>query len=68
MFRYVYAVAVLMGLFGYAAGVTAQQPLPGKTDWPLFGGTAARNMVNLIDKNIPVDWCVEKGKEKNVKW
>jgi outer membrane protein assembly factor BamB len=25
-------------------------------------------MVNLTDKNIPTEWSVEKGKEKNVKW
>ncbi len=39
-----------------------------KTDSPLYGGTTARNMVNLIDKNVPIDWNVEDGKHKNVKW
>src|SRR5262249_54884438 len=35
----------------------------------MFGGTPSRNMVNLIDKNIPDDFVVRpKGKEKNVKW
>lgn len=28
-------------------------PAAAKTDWPMFGGTPARNMVNLTDKNIP---------------
>ncbi len=37
-------------------------------EWPLFGGTINRNLVNLVDKNIPEDWVVEKGKEKNIKW
>ena len=37
-------------------------------DWPLFGGTPSRNMVNLIDKNVPTEWSVEEGKEKNIKW
>lgn len=41
---------------------------PANGDWPMFGGTPARNMVNLVDKNIPADWSVEEGKRKNVKW
>ncbi len=40
----------------------------GKSDSPLFGGTPARNMVNLTDKNIPTSWNVEEGKKKNIKW
>ena len=39
-----------------------------KSDAPLFGGTPARNMVNLVDKDIPIDWSVEEGKGKNIKW
>src|SRR5262249_44973953 len=34
----------------------------------MFGGSAGRNMVNLVDKNVPTEWSVEPGKEKNVKW
>jgi outer membrane protein assembly factor BamB len=44
--------------------------------WPTFGGSSSRNMVNLIDRNIPAEWHIEKrdrdGKitepGKNVKW
>jgi outer membrane protein assembly factor BamB len=36
--------------------------------WPLFGGTLSRNMVNLVEKNMPQEWSVEPGKEKNIKW
>lgn len=36
--------------------------------WPLFGGTVARNLVNLVDKNIPTTWDNHKGREKNIKW
>src|ERR1051326_5471104 len=39
-----------------------------KSDSPLFGGTPFRNMVNLVDKNVPTDWNVEPGKFKNIKW
>jgi outer membrane protein assembly factor BamB len=34
----------------------------------MFGGTPQRNMVNTVDKNTPVDWSIEKGKSKNIKW
>jgi outer membrane protein assembly factor BamB len=52
--------------------VAAQKEAGGesspKDGWPLFGGTPARNMVNLNDKNIPTDWSVEEGKLINIKW
>ncbi|HZZ77842.1 MAG TPA: PQQ-binding-like beta-propeller repeat protein [Gemmataceae bacterium] len=41
---------------------------PARTDSPMFGGTPQRNMVNTVDKNIPIDWSVEEGKLKNIKW
>ena len=47
------------------------QPV-GKTDARsqvlMFGGTPQRNMVNLVDKNTPIDWSIEDGKKKNIKW
>jgi outer membrane protein assembly factor BamB len=33
-----------------------------------FGGTIDRNMVNLVDKNVPTTWSVADGKLKNIKW
>ncbi len=36
--------------------------------WHMFGGSNQRNLVNTLDKNVPTDWSVEKGKEKNIKW
>jgi outer membrane protein assembly factor BamB len=35
-------------------------------DWPLFGGSIQRNMVNLVEKNVPTDWDVKTN--KNIKW
>lgn len=35
-------------------------------DWPMWGGTPARNMVNKTEKNIPAEWNVQTG--KNIKW
>lgn len=48
----------------------ASSPAEGSLrGWPMFGGTPARNMVNLIDKNIPTEWETRRGEEKkNVKW
>ena len=39
------------------------------TPTAMLGGTPSRNMVNLVEKDVPVDFAVRpKGKEKNVKW
>lgn len=35
-------------------------------NWPTFGGSAQRNMVDPIDKNIPTDWDVAA--KKGVRW
>jgi outer membrane protein assembly factor BamB len=40
----------------------------GKSDCLLFGGSPQRNLVNLVDKNVPIEWSIEEGKEKNIKW
>jgi outer membrane protein assembly factor BamB len=37
-------------------------------DWPMFGGTIHRNLVNTVDKGLPATWSIQKGKEQNVKW
>lgn len=39
-----------------------------KGSWPMFGGSASRNMVNTQDQNIPTEWSVAEGKTKNIKW
>ena len=35
-------------------------------DWPMWGGTPQRNMVNAAEKNLPVSWDIETG--RNIKW
>ena len=40
----------------------------GNRDWPLFGGTVQRNLVNLQETGLPASWGVEQGKEKNLVW
>ncbi|GIW78602.1 MAG: hypothetical protein KatS3mg105_0409 [Gemmatales bacterium] len=38
-------------------------------DWPMFGGSPDRNMVNLTAKNVPIDFKVRtEGEEEGVKW
>ncbi len=40
----------------------------GSRDWPLYGGSVQRNLVNLNEKGLPTSWSVKEGAEKNVKW
>lgn len=50
-----------------APKAAAPAPAQGR-DSPMLGGTIHRNPVNLVEKNVPDDWSIQKGKEKNVKW
>ena len=45
-------------------------PAPAATtkDWALFGGSVSRNLVNLVEKDLPESWSYEEGKKKNIKW
>jgi outer membrane protein assembly factor BamB len=47
----------------HAARASASDP--GTGDWPMWGGTADRNMVSSM-KGLPTSWDVKTG--KNVKW
>jgi outer membrane protein assembly factor BamB len=40
---------------------------PAARDWPTFGGTPQRNMVNLREHGLPVSWSV-KEKRHNLLW
>ncbi len=48
------------------AARTADENAP--RSWPLFGGSVARDLVNLTDHNVPTQWSTAKGKEVNIKW
>src|SRR5262245_56898885 len=45
-----------------------QPPRDGARSWPMFGGGPGRNLVNLLERGLPVTWNVEPSKRKNVKW
>jgi outer membrane protein assembly factor BamB len=46
----------------------ADEKKAGGNEWPLFGGSLARNLVNLKEKNIPTEADVTKAKQGNIKW
>jgi outer membrane protein assembly factor BamB len=60
--RLLTALTVLAGSLALAA---ADKPTGG--DWPMFGGTPSRNMVNTTARGLPTEWGAKKG-GKNVKW
>ena len=39
-----------------------------RADWPMLGGTPARNMANPAGKDLPSTWPIKKGAQKNVLW
>ncbi len=47
-------------------GSTATPAPSAGADWPMWGGTPLRNMVNTVEKNIPHEWDPASG--KNIKW
>jgi outer membrane protein assembly factor BamB len=53
------------GLLGacFCLALLASDPVDG--DWPMWGGTAARNMVSGM-RDLPTSWDLEK--KQNVKW
>lgn len=48
--------------------VEAQEKKPDAPLVAMLGDSPARNQVNLVEKNIPDDFSVTKGKLKHVKW
>ncbi len=61
-----FAAALFAGL-GDRPARSGEAKGGGGRDWPMFGGTPGRNMVNLAEKNPPSKWSVE-GKVENVRW
>jgi outer membrane protein assembly factor BamB len=51
-----------------AASEKGKAPSSETRSWPLFGGTVSRNLVNLVEHDLPTTWNVEPGKEQNIKW
>jgi outer membrane protein assembly factor BamB len=71
------AVAVVSAALLAVAGRTDQPGPAPAGDYPevdrtvplsMFGGGPGRNLVNPVDWNIPTDWEVTPGRERNVRW
>jgi outer membrane protein assembly factor BamB len=56
---------LLSGAAALAGAARLRASDPGTGDWPMWGGTADRNMVSSM-KGLPTSWDVKTG--KNVKW
>jgi outer membrane protein assembly factor BamB len=56
-------VVGLLALAGGPVRLTASDP--GNGDWPMWGGTADRNMVSSM-KGVPTEWDIKT--KKNIKW
>ncbi|MFQ5490984.1 MAG: PQQ-binding-like beta-propeller repeat protein [Phycisphaerae bacterium] len=57
-------IAVLLSL-GWSLAARAESPKPKVGDWPMWGGSADRNMVS-DEKGIPAQWDAKT--KKNIKW
>jgi outer membrane protein assembly factor BamB len=73
VFGAVLAALVWHGPIDNSSSAKADDPRPDyfavrDRDWPMFGGTITRNLVNLTDRDPPTTWDVTPGKEVNVKW
>src|SRR5262245_52884819 len=51
-----------------ALGVRLEEGAAGTAAWPTFCGSASRNPVNSVEKNIATEWSIEEGVAKNIKW
>ncbi len=57
-------IALIAGCVVFAGFCVMQASDPGIGDWPMWGGTADRNMVS--NQHVLSSWDVKTG--KNVKW
>jgi outer membrane protein assembly factor BamB len=49
----------------HAAPAPDRDRLP-RREWPMLGGSPQRNLVNLVDRNLPAEWDITFG--TNIKW
>jgi outer membrane protein assembly factor BamB len=64
----VFAPLLIVACHPEPSAVTAEEkPAKAGGDWPMFGGTPARNMVNTAAKGLPTEWGAKAG-GPNVKW
>jgi outer membrane protein assembly factor BamB len=66
VFTLVIAVVALQSPSDGTSANAAPAPNNERRDWPMYGGTLSRDLVNTIEKNIPANWNVANG--QNIKW
>jgi outer membrane protein assembly factor BamB len=68
----VLAAAMVLACYGSPSpedtSSTEVNPATRPGDAAMFGGTPQRNMANTVEKNIPAEWSIQEGKQKNIKW
>ena len=69
----VFSTLVILAAWSNNGGGKNDEPKKTGGDKPsvpgrMFGGHKSRNMVNLMDRNTPVEFDVEKNKFKNILW
>jgi hypothetical protein len=57
-------VALTIANLCVLANLVAQNPKNEPPSWAMWGGTPARNLVNLAAKELPSTWDVGKGQIK----
>jgi outer membrane protein assembly factor BamB len=63
------AIMMVSGIAGKSRTDEAGKEVKaGGDSWPIYGGSATRNMVNLHAKDLPADWDVDPQKKKNLLW
>jgi outer membrane protein assembly factor BamB len=62
------AALAMSGVFTNTPGDAKTGSTPAKLTQATFGGGTSRNMVNLVDKNVPITWNVDPAKQQNIKW
>src|SRR5579885_1116085 len=75
-YRHILSLAATTLVFTVVFGVVTLHSSPdpslrtasdgAKNEWPMYGGSLSRDLVNLVDKGIPTTWDVAKG--GNIKW
>ncbi len=76
-----FAILALAVSFALADGAMAtgrlfprlfSRPMRGRstsiTPASVYSFSSAFNLVNLVDRGLPIDWSVEDGKHRNIKW
>ena len=58
-------LVLTLGAVASGGGARVSAGDPGPTEWPMWGGTADRNMVSSM-KGVPTEWDVKT--KKNIKW